>query len=212
MFKLQNVKYKNILNISSLNINSKKITSIVGESGSGKTTLLRLLNKMISSDSGDIFYNNEPIKNIKSTSLRRKVVMLPQTPVIYDSTIKDNLLIGLKFSEKPQVDDKKLLDILKMVHLNKSLNDNSSTLSGGEKQRLALGRVLLLTPEVLLLDEPSSSLDSETEKIIITTLVKYTKENNKSLIMVTHSNDVAKNFSDEIITLLKGEVVNKEVL
>jgi len=94
-----------------------------------------------------------------------------------------------------------------MVELNKNLNDDAEKLSGGEKQRLALGRVILMNPEVFLLDEPSSALDEETENLIIKKLTQYVKENGKTLIMVTHSKAIAKNFSDHIIELSNGKIV-----
>jgi putative ABC transport system ATP-binding protein len=209
MFSLTEVKYKNILDINHLTIKKHKVTCIVGESGSGKTTLLRLLNKLISCDSGEIFYDNQSINDISSVELRRNVVMLPQAPAIFSGSIKDNLLIGLKFSEKLPVSDDKLVEVLKLVNLNKALEESTEKLSGGEKQRVALGRVILLQPEVLLLDEPSSALDEATEHLIIEALVNYTKKNNKTLIMVTHSKKVAHHFSDDIIEIKNGRVVNK---
>jgi len=208
MFNLKNIKYKNILDISNLNIPKGKITTIVGESGSGKTTLLKLLNKLISFDEGELLYNNQSLSKIDSVELRRNVVMLPQAPAIFNGTVKDNLLIGLKFSEKPIVSDKKLQEILNMVHLNKTLHEKADKLSGGEKQRLALGRVILLEPEVFLLDEPSSSLDEDTEELIIGKLIDYTREKGKSLVMVTHSRKVAQTFSDNIIEIKSGKVIN----
>ena len=208
MFLLKNIKYKGILNIKELNIEKNKITSIIGESGSGKTTLLRLLNKLISPDSGEILYKENPLNDIDSIQLRRKVVMLPQVPVVFPGTIKDNLLIGLEFAEKSKVNDEKLQDVLKMVHLNKELSNDSTNLSGGEKQRLALGRVILLDPDVFLLDEPSSALDEETEDSIIEELVQYTRQTNKTLIMVIHSKKVARTYSDNIIEIGRGTIIN----
>ncbi|EKA7724901.1 ABC transporter ATP-binding protein [Listeria innocua] len=208
MFSLKNVKYKHILQIDDLVIEDCKVTCIVGESGSGKTTLIRLLNKLISCDSGEIIYNDHDLNTIDSVRLRRAVVMLPQTPAIFPGNVKDNLLIGLKFAEKPPVDNDKLRQILKIVNLNKELHDESDNLSGGEKQRLALGRVILLDPDVFLLDEPSSSLDEETERIIIEKLIAYTKDTNKTLIMVTHSKKIAQTYSDNIIQIRQGRVLN----
>lgn len=201
MFAFKDVKYKNIIDIQELTINTQKVTFIVGESGSGKTTLLRLLNKMISPDSGAIFYLGEPLESIDSVALRRSVVMLPQSPVIFEGSIKDNLLIGLEFSEKPPASDDELSAILKRVNLNKELGQSAENLSGGEKQRVALGRVLLMIPDVLLLDEPSSSLDEETEKLIFNTLATYTRDKGKTLICVTHSKQAAKSYADRIIEL-----------
>lgn len=207
MIQLKNIVYKDILRIENLQIFDKQITSIVGESGSGKTTLLRLLNKMISPDQGEIFYQSEPISKMDSIQLRRKVVMLPQAPVIFSGTVRDNLLIGRKFSEQSMVTDERLTDILQMVHLKKDLNEEAELLSGGEKQRVALGRVILMNPEVFLLDEPSSALDEETEELIIEKLVQFTREQNKSLIMVTHSKMMAKRYSDRIIEIKQGQIV-----
>lgn len=206
MFKLKDVKYKDILDIKNLKISKNKITCIVGESGSGKTTLLSLLNKMISSDIGEIIYNDKPLMSIDSIELRREVVMLPQIPAIFEGSIKDNLLIGLKFSQKPFVSDDKLSEILDAVKLDKDMNEAAEKLSVGEKQRLALGRIMLLEPEVYLLDEPSSSLDEETEEMIIKKLVEHTKANNKSLIMVTHSKKIAENFADNIVEVREGKI------
>ncbi|MBZ4645694.1 MAG: UDP-glucose/iron transport system ATP-binding protein [Petroclostridium sp.] len=210
MYTFQNITYKNVLDIGNLEIKEHKITCLVGESGSGKTTLLRLLNHMISPDNGTIKFKGEYIHKIDPIQLRRNVVMLPQTPVTFPGDIKRNLLIGLEFSEKPTVSDEKLIEALKTVYLNKELNNEADKLSGGEKQRLALARILLLEPEVLLLDEPSSALDEETEKIVIEQVVKYVRKNKKTLIMVTHSKKVARDYADIIITINKGKVQNIE--
>ncbi|MCM1989766.1 ABC transporter ATP-binding protein [Oceanirhabdus seepicola] len=209
MFNLENVIYKDVLNIPALHIPKDKITCIVGGSGSGKTTLLRLLNKLISNDNGEIKFNNIPLSEINSITHRRKVAMLSQSPAIFKGNIRDNLNIGLKFSEKDLPSDDVLEDILNLVQLNKTLDDNSEVLSGGEKQRLALARVLLLEPEVLLLDEPSSALDEETEKLIIEKLVHYAKNNDSTLIMVTHSRSVAENYSNYIIEISNGNVISQ---
>lgn len=136
--------------------------------------------------------------------------MLPQIPVMFNGNVKENLLIGLKFSEKPLVPDEILYEILEFVQLDKELSESVEKLSGGEKQKLCLARALLLNPEVFLLDEPSSALDEDTEHLIISSLVEYTKKNNKTLIMVTHSKKIAKNFSDNIIEIKNGSLFIKE--
>lgn len=100
MFLFDKVKYKDILDIDKLRIEKYKVTSIVGQSGSGKTTLLRLLNKLISCDSGEIYYDGKALSSLDSVKLRREVVMLGQEPVVFSGSIKDNLLAGLRFSEK----------------------------------------------------------------------------------------------------------------
>lgn len=208
MFLLKNVKYKNILDILELNIDENKITSIVGESGSGKSTLLKLLNKMISCDSGDIFFKDKSLNILDSISHRRNVVMLSQNIAIFKGNIRDNLLIGLKFSEKDSKSDYELEEVLNFVNLKKSLDENCETLSGGEKQKLALARVVLMDSEVILLDEPSSALDEDNSFFIFEKICEYVKENKKTLIMVTHSKAIANKFSDVIIQIKNGKVDN----
>jgi len=211
MYRLENVKYKDIIYIESLDILPQKITCILGESGGGKTTLIKLLNKMISPTSGDIFYKQKSLRKIDSVELRREVVMLSQSPGIFPGSVRDNLLIGLKFSENNPADDSELVKIMKKVHLYKSLDDVAENLSGGEKQRVALGRVMLMDPKILLLDEPSSALDEKTEKNIIKEVTDYVKTKNKTLIMVTHSKEIARDHADEIIEMAQGRVIDKKV-
>ncbi|WP_319203960.1 ABC transporter ATP-binding protein [uncultured Ilyobacter sp.] len=212
MYRLENVKYKDIIYIKSLEILPQKTTCILGESGGGKTTLIKLLNKMISPTSGDIFYKEKSLRKTDSVELRRDVVMLSQSPGIFPGSVRDNLLIGLKFSEKDPADDSKLVEIMKKVHLYKSLDDVAENLSGGEKQRVALGRVMLMDPKILLLDEPSSALDEKTERNIIKEVTDYVKTKNKTLIMVTHSKEIARDHADEIIEMAQGRVIDKKVV
>lgn len=209
MFRLENVRYKNILYVAHLDIPSYKITSIVGESGSGKTTLLKLLNRMISQTEGKILFNNQEITSIDPVELRRRIVMLPQSPVIFKGNVRENLITGLKFSQKPIPDDNKLAEALRIVYLNKSLEEMPDNFSGGEKQRLCLARVLLMDPDVLLLDEPSSALDENMQFNIISQLSNFIKSNKKTVVMVTHSLKIAQLYSDYIIEIKNGNVVSQ---
>lgn len=205
MFKLTNINFKDILDIPSLVIN-KPITCIVGSSGSGKTTLLRMLNCLNVPDAGTIVYNGQELSKTDTIKLRRKVIMLGQTPVIYSGTIEDNLQIGLEFSKKLPASNSAMKEVLERVELNKPLTDSCANLSGGEKQRLCLARVMLMDADTYLLDEPSAALDKETELFIIDNFTKFVLENNKELIMVTHSEQIAEKFPDSIIRIEKGKV------
>ncbi|MBN2222395.1 MAG: ABC transporter ATP-binding protein [Vallitaleaceae bacterium] len=206
MFVLEHVRYKNILALDHLHIKEHHITSILGESGSGKSTLLRLLNKLISCDQGQIRFQGQDIKTLSSIELRREVVMLPQLPIIYPGNIRENLQLGLRFSEKAPAHESQLYEMLDFVNLNKELSQDAQKLSGGEKQRLALARVLLLEPKVFLLDEPSSALDEDNEKLIIEKMVSYCRNHHKTLVLVTHSKQIALNYSDSIIEMSQGRL------
>jgi len=210
VFTLKKVRYKNILEIDDLTLHSLQTTCIVGESGSGKTTLLKLLNHMLTCEQGELLYQGENIKSLDPVKLRREVVMLPQAPLIFPGTIKDNLLIGLQFAEKPFVGDDLLLKMLDRMQLKKDLAHNAFELSGGEKQRLAICRIMLMQPEVFLLDEPTSALDDSTEEMAIEKLIDFAKEHHKTIIMITHSAKVARKYGDVMITLSGGKITKVE--
>ena len=205
MFEFVGVKYKEILEIQELTIR-EGLTALVGPSGSGKTTALRLLNKMISPTAGHILYHGKDIRQINSVQHRRDVMMLSQTPVMFEGSIKDNLTIAFRFQEREQPSDAKLLQALERVHLRKGLDTPVPQLSGGERQRLALGRLFLCDPAVYILDEPSSALDDETEDTIISMVADYIQRTKKSAIMVTHSRSVAERYADEIIEIVNGQI------
>jgi UDP-glucose/iron transport system ATP-binding protein len=207
MFALENVRYRDILSIPRLEIPSGEVTCIVGRSGSGKTTLLRLLNRMISPDEGTIRYKGDPITAIDPVQLRRQLVMLPQTPVMFDGTVRDNLLIGLEFSEREPAGDDVLRRVLEVMDLPKGLDDDAATLSGGEKQRVALGRVLVMRPDAALLDEPSSALDEGTERAVIGRLADAARERGVTLVVVTHSRPLANAIADTLIEIEAGQIV-----
>lgn len=205
MFKLKDISYKTILNKITLEIPSNKTVCIIGRSGSGKSTLLRLLNKMLNYDTGYIEYEGKEVKHIDALELRKEVVMLSQTVVVFEGNIKQNLIAGQVLTKRNISDDDTLQKMLQLVELDKDINDTCNTLSGGEKQRLALARALLLQPKVLLLDEPTSGLDMVSETDIMLKLCQYAKEHHISLIMITHSHEVVRHV-DMIIELEAGQI------
>ncbi len=199
MFTLKNVSYKNILSIDNIEIKGQAITTLFGESGSGKSTFLKLLNRIHTNDSGDITYKNQEISTLDPIQLRREVIMLPQEPTIFEGTVRDNLQIGLEFSEKEKKEDHELMKLLESLKVKKQLDDDGKELSGGEKQRVALGRIMLLDAPVYLVDEPTSALDESTETTIMDLFINFIKDNDKTAVMVTHSKEVAQKYSDEVI-------------
>src|SRR5699024_4091780 len=121
IFQLKNVIVRDVIEIESLTLD-EDVISIEGQSGSGKSTLLRLLNNLDDPSSGDIYFQEQNIKEMNPRELRKQVVMLPQSPTVFDGTIRDNLMIGLTFSEQPMLDDNDLNDILKKLWIEKSLD------------------------------------------------------------------------------------------
>ena len=204
-FTLDGVTYKGIISVDRLEIPEGKVTCIVGESGSGKTTLLRMLNNLVSPEKGSVYYKGENVAGLDPVELRRSVVMLPQNPVVFPGSVADNLMIAREFAGKSPAKDEALAGILKTVKLQKKLSDDPTEFSGGEKQRLALARVLILEPKALLLDEPSSALDERTEGEVIGSVVDFVRRRELTLVMVVHSRELAMRFADTLVTVKNGK-------
>ncbi|WP_026673908.1 ABC transporter ATP-binding protein [Alkalihalobacterium bogoriense] len=213
MFQLKNIKVNGILTIPDLTIPTLKTTSIIGPSGSGKTTLLRLLNNVSSADEGKIFYNEELLTSIDPIQLRRNVVMLQQHPIIFEGSVGDNLQTGLRFSNKSLATEEEMKTLLHAFRIKADLTKDAMLLSGGEKQRLALARVLLMKPEVLLLDEPTSALDEDTAFEVMNQLLGFTKHISCTVLFISHSKAIIDTFAEHIIDLsyYSHTVLTKEV-
>lgn len=209
MFKLKDIKFKNILDIENLEIHENVVTIVKGESGSGKSTMLKLLNNIISPDSGVVMYNGIDVNDINPITLRREVIMQSQFPNIFPGNVRENLNIIFTLRGEEGLDDEKLLKALEIVNLKKDLTDDAQNLSGGEKTRLSIARLFLVEPEVFLLDEPGASLDSKTEEILMNNVTSEIKRRNKTLIYISHS-DNPEMIADEIITMKNGKVLSHE--
>lgn len=209
MFKLKDIKFKNILDIENLEIHENVVTIVKGESGSGKSTMLKLLNNIISPDSGVVMYNGVDVNDINPITLRRDVIMQSQFPNIFPGNVRENLNIIFTLRGEEGLDDEKLLKAMEIVNLKKDLTDDAQNLSGGEKTRLSIARLFLVEPEVFLLDEPGASLDSKTEEILMNNVISEIKKRNKTLIFISHS-DNPEMIADEIITMNNGKVLSHE--
>ncbi|MFR9278267.1 MAG: ATP-binding cassette domain-containing protein [Ezakiella coagulans] len=209
MFKLKDIKFKNILDIENLEIHENVVTIVKGESGSGKSTMLKLLNNIISPNSGVVMYNGVDVNDINPITLRRDVIMQSQFPNIFPGNVRENLNIIFTLRGEEGLDDEKLLKALEIVNLKKDLTDDAQNLSGGEKTRLSIARLFLVEPEVFLLDEPGASLDSKTEEILMNNVISEIKKRNKTLIFISHS-DNPEMIADEIITMKNGKVLSHE--
>lgn len=188
-----------------LKLYPNKIYAIVGKSGSGKSTLLNLIAKIEKADDGKILYNDKNINKIKDTIYYRDYMgMLFQNfGLIENKSIKENLKLGLVGK---RINDKKINNImmesLKKVNIEYlDLNSKIYTLSGGESQRLALAKLILKNPALILADEPTASVDEKNEEEIINLLLSL-KSNKRIIIIATHSKNVYER-CDEIISLDK---------
>ena len=191
----------------SFEVEKGEIMAITGPSGSGKSTLLRLVADLISPTAGEIFYKNKHINTYEPTAYRSMVRYVPQTPKLFAGTVQDNLEFVYKIHQMPFIttESEKLLESFEMP-VNYLAKDVSK-LSGGEKQRLALIRSLLFTPEVLLLDEPTSSLDAKNTRIVEKALKQY-HELGSTMLWITHDEQQRQRVADRTLVIESGKVAH----
>lgn len=206
LFKVKNVNFKNIIYYEDIEISEDKITFLVGESGSGKSTLLKLLNGTLPYDSGEIFYENKNIKDINKLELRKKIILVSQRLYLFSGTIKENFIKYYSYLNKNLYQDEDLINYLKICQIDYSLNTQVDNLSGGEKQRIYNAIALGLNPKVLMLDEPTSALDAETSRKFLTDIISHSKEYNIKVIVISHDDDLVREFSTETIELKKRDI------
>lgn len=200
--------------LENINIDIKKGQKIafVGESGSGKTTLSKLLLNLYESESGDILINGNNIKDIQLEKLREKIAYIPQETFLFSGSILENLALGLdtytlediyKASKMAQAHD--FINELPLRYETR-LEENGSNLSGGQRQRLAIARAMLKNPDILILDEATSNLDSITEKALDRTIHEFAKD--ITTIFIAHRLSTIKD-SDMIYVFEKGKIIER---
>ena len=180
---------KQVLDGASLALSAGDLVWLRGPSGSGKSTLLRLLCRLLEPDSGELRLMGKPFAQWPVTTLRRKAALMPQTPVGIAPTVRQNWLapFGFRSARGIKPPDDAALETLRVSLGLKgvSLDSRVERLSVGQRQRVSLGRVLLLEPDALLLDEPVSALDEDSRRLVETSAVKFAV-NGGAVLMVSH--------------------------
>ena len=202
-----------VLKSISFSIDSKEVVSIVGPSGSGKTSIIMLASGLETASLGSVKVNGQEIVGLKENQLsevRRKNIgiVFQSFYLIPNYTALENVSLSLEINkfDKPTVKAKEILD---RFGLSNRFNNFPSQLSGGEQQRVAIARSVAMKPELILADEPTGNLDSENTDKISSLLFNYIKDENASLIMVTHDNNLA-NLTKRKIIIKDGEITENE--
>jgi len=210
--KNMSFSYENDIVINNLNLTIPKGSSValVGQSGSGKSTLANLICRFYDTQKGEICFDNTDIKNLKKESLRKMIGLVTQDSILFNDTIKNNLLIA-----KEDATNDEIINCLKVANawefvkklpkkIDTNIGDSGNKLSGGQKQRLSIARAVLKNPPILVLDEATSALDSESEKLVQTALDNLMKD--KTSIVIAHRLSTIQN-SEKIIVLEKGQII-----
>ena len=217
--KVYKNKYKALDDVS-FTVEQGEFVSVIGKSGAGKTTLFRLLNGMMRPDSGTIIVDDEDFGRLKGRGKRkiqRRIGTIYQDFCLVDNmTCFDNVLNGalpqrnalqalLGIFTREQ--KKKAIQLLEEVGLKEKIQSYAKDLSGGQKQRVAIARALMQEPEIILADEPVASLDPYTARQITELLAKLKEERNITVIMNSHSVELAVKESDRVIGISDGKIV-----
>ena len=184
--------------------------SIVGKSGSGKSTLLHLLGALDTPTSGEVWINEQKISDLSGEELavirRREIGFIFQDFNLVPSlTVWENIVLPLGLDHR-RVDEKYVADIIKTLGMEAKIGNLPNTLSGGQRQRTAIARAIAAKPSVILADEPTGNLDSQTGDEVIALLKLSAKKYGQTLVVITHDEDIAQ-MADNTIVIEDGRVV-----
>ncbi|HLQ75475.1 MAG TPA: ATP-binding cassette domain-containing protein [Alloiococcus sp.] len=211
ILKLNNLHYevenKKIIEDINFTVDKGEIVTIIGPSGSGKSTLLKLVGSLILPTKGEVLYAGKNIYDIKMTEYRQEVSYFFQNALLFGETVEDNLRYPYEIRSET-FNQTKAEEMLENLQLDKSILTKSiNSISGGEKQRVALVRNLLYQPKVLLLDEITSSLDAQNRTIVKDHLKRLQSQDDITVLMVTH-NEKEIDHADRIIEVINGRIEN----
>lgn len=214
VFKVGDSKVR-ALNGVDLKIYKGEFCAVVGTSGSGKSTLLNMLAGLEKPTKGEVIIAGQHIENMNENQLvkfrRERVGFIFQSfNLLGTLNAVENVALPLTFRGiDKRVRNRKAEETLKLVGLSDHRNHRPTQMSGGQQQRVGVARALVLEPEIIFADEPTGNLDSNTSKEVLELMRKVVREQNQTLVMVTHDNYLA-GFADRIIRIIDGKIVSNE--
>ncbi len=211
-FAYFNYDDKKVIDNVNFEVQKGKMVALVGQSGAGKTTLVDLLPRFYDVIGGNIFIDGTDIREYKITDLRDLFGVVSQESILFNDTVFNNIAFGVKGATKKEViEAAKIANahhfIMEMVNgYDTVIGDRGGKLSGGERQRLTIARAILKNPPILILDEATSSLDSESEKLVQDALIKLMK--GRTSIVIAHRLSTIQ-YADEIIVMQDGKIIER---
>lgn len=208
-YKYEGVK-KDVFNNVTIDFEKGKVYGIIGKSGAGKSTLLSLVSGLDTCTMGEVLYKDKNLKEIDRDDYRAKNVgvIFQGYNLLLNATAKENILLSMNISGVKEKNKSEFVyNLLKDVGIDSDKADRKIlNLSGGEQQRIGIARAIAHNPDIIIADEPTGNLDSETEEKIMNILVSLAHDHNKCVIIVTHSKKVCT-YLDEIWGLKGGKLL-----
>jgi tungstate transport system ATP-binding protein len=196
-----------VLEIAHLEVEQGEVLAIVGPNGSGKSTLFLALARLLSSTAGEIRLGGKAAHAMPALEFRRRIALVLQEPLLLDLSVRDNVSLGLRFRALPAREiERRVAPWLERLGLSSLADRSARQLSGGEAQRVSLARAFVLQPDLLLLDEPFSSLDSPTRAALLEELKSVLAETSTTTIFITHDLREARKLASRLAVILKGRI------
>jgi tungstate transport system ATP-binding protein len=201
---------KEVLRVEQLSVHKGCITGIIGPSGAGKSTLLRVLNRLEPSTQGEVRYFGEKasLSKMEKLALQRRMTMVFQKPALLDMSVYDNIAFGLRARrmEKREI-GLRVQSVLETIGMADLSHQKAKTLSGGEAQRVAFARALVLRPEILFLDEPTANLDPANVELLESLITTLNQEVGTTVLIVTHNLFQAQRLAHHVAFLYQGALI-----
>jgi putative ABC transport system ATP-binding protein len=197
---------KTIVDTVSIAVSRGDVLVIAGPSGAGKSSFLRLLNRLDEPTGGTVLLDGADTRQLPPRELRRRVGMVMQAPILFPGTVADNIRYGPQ-QRGQDVQPETIHTLLQRVDLPGYADRTVERLSGGEAQRVSLARTLANAPEILLLDEPTSSLDDESEREVETLIRSIIQTQNLTCVIVTHDKQQAARLANRMMMMEDGRLV-----
>lgn len=206
---------KHLVDDISIEVQRSDFFAVVGPSGAGKSSFLRLLNRLDEPTGGTVYLDGKDYREIRPSVLRQRVGMVMQMAYLFPGTVGDNIRFGPR-QRGEELSNEHIENLLSKVGLDGYSDRNVNHLSGGEAQRVSLARTLANSPEVLLLDEPTSSLDDQSEREVERLILEIIQSEKLTCLMVTHDMSQAERLADRAILIREGHLIKmgpvKEVI
>ena len=198
-----------ILDNINLYINNKEFLTLLGPSGCGKTTMLRIIGGFLTPTSGDVLFNGKRINDLPA--YQRKINTVFQRYALFPHLdVYDNIAFGLRIAKvKEDEIDERVTEMLEIVSLKGFENRKVTSLSGGQQQRVGIARALVVDPKIIFADEPTGNLDSKTTMEVLRLMQRIVREQQQTLVMVTHDNYIA-GFADRQFHIVDGKILKIE--